>query len=303
MDRRLLMQIVERIPEKYPKSSAQISKEDARKLIGEFADIATREEPTENAKVFLRDLSKLYEEASTRKRFSAGELYKELGSLVEKISSVSATPDSGRSIGRLEKQIREIRSLISTSGAVEERMEDLEEQIEAIRKESRTNEVTSAEKHEDMLQKFLQADKRAFIIMPFQKDFENVWHGAIKPACVDSHFAALRVDEVNLSSLITNDIEKYSSMAGVVIVDLTGNNPNVMFELGWALGKNKQPIVICQGDQANNVAFDVRGIRHISYENSWLGIETLKKKLKEFITATDKSSTKKSTSKKTKKVE
>jgi len=98
----------------------------------------------------------------------------------------------------------------------------------------------------------------------------------------------LRVDEVNLSSLITEDIERYSALAGVVVVDLTGNNPNVMFELGWSLAKNKKPIVICQGEHSSKVAFDVRGISHISYENSWLGIETLKRKLKDFVTATDK---------------
>ena len=87
---------------------------------------------------------------------------------------------------------------------------------------------------------------------------------------------------------MTDDIERYSNMASVVVVDLTGNNPNVMFECGWALAKNKKPIVICQGDHTSKVAFDVRGIRHISYENSWLGVESLKKKLKDFIAATDR---------------
>ena len=145
---------------------------------------------------------------------------------------------------------------------------------------------------------FLAADKRAFIIMPFHRDFDNVRLGAIKLACSESHYAPLRVDEINLSSLITDDIEQYSSVADVVIVDLTGNNPNVMFEFGWSLAKNKKPIVICQGEYSSKVAFDVRGIRHISYENSWLGVEALKKKLKDFISSTDKSKTKGKTQKK-----
>lgn len=145
-----------------------------------------------------------------------------------------------------------------------------------------------SDKQEDMLQKFLSSPKKAFIIMPFQRDFDNVWFGGIKPACTECHYAPLRVDEVNLSSLITDDIERYSNMADVVVVDLTGNNPNVMFDLGWSLAKNKKPIVICQGDHSSKVAFDVRGIRHISYENSWLGVETLKKKMKDFIVTTEK---------------
>jgi hypothetical protein len=154
------------------------------------------------------------------------------------------------------------------------------------------------DKQEDMLQKFLAAEKKAFIIMPFQRDFDNVWLGGIKPACAETHYAPLRVDEVNLSSLITDDIERYSNMADVVIVDLTGNNPNVMFELGWALAKNKKPIVICQGEHASKVAFDVQGIRHIAYENSWLGVESLKQKLKDFVAATEKHSPRKVAKKK-----
>lgn len=56
------------------------------------------------------------------------------------------------------------------------------------------------------------------------------------------------------------------------------------------MAKNKRPIVICQGGPSRKVAFDVRGIRHITYENTWRGVEALKKKLKTFITATDQQS-------------
>jgi hypothetical protein len=204
---------------------------------------------------------------------------------------------------KLDKQIRNLKNQLNSSGNFESQLNEIKEQIEDLKTQNDEKNTQLIEKQEDILQKFLKADKKAFIIMPFQKEFDNVWFGAIKPACKDEKYASLRVDEVNLSSLITDDIEKYSTMADVVIVDLTGNNANVMFELGFALAKDKKPIVICQGEHTNKISFDVRGIRHISYENSWLGIEELKKKIKEYISATDKQIKKKAIRKKTKKEE
>ena len=96
--------------------------------------------------------------------------------------------------------------------------------------------------------------------MPFAQNFNDVWLGGIKPACTDCRYAPLRVDEISLSSLITEDIQSYMRMANVVIADITGNNPNVMFELGWALAKGKKPIVICQEEQTSKIPFD-----HIYY--------------------------------------
>jgi hypothetical protein len=206
--------------------------------------------------------------------------------------------DSSEAVVRLERQLRELKTLVASPGDIDSRFRELQDQLVSLREEVSDSQNLTTEKQEDMLQKFLAATKRAFIIMPFQRDFDNVWLGGIKPACSESHFVPLRVDEVNLSSLITDDIEKYSTMADIVVVDVTGNNPNVMFELGWSLAKNKKPVVICQGEHTSKVAFDVRGIRHISYENSWLGVEQLKKRLKEFIVATDQNG-KKASKKKT----
>ncbi|MGO9405070.1 MAG: hypothetical protein ACLPVW_16530 [Terriglobales bacterium] len=232
---------------------------------------------------------------------SAGQLHDSLariGGMLGGGAAAEASRDSERAIGRLERQLRDLRTLVTSPTDIERRFGTLQEQLETLREEIADSQPIGTEKQEDALQKFLDAKKRAFIIMPFQRDFENVWLGGIKPACTESHCAALRVDEVNLSSLITADIEKYSSMSDVVVVDITGNNPNVMFELGWSLAKDKKPIVICQGEHTGKVAFDVRGIRHISYENSWLGVEQLKRKLKEFIAATEQQGGKKTAKKK-----
>jgi len=67
----------------------------------------------------------------------------------------------------------------------------------------------------------------------------------------------------------------------LAIVDVTGNNPNVMFELGYAVAKSKPHIIISQS--VDYLPFDIRNIRTIVYANSWGGIEELRGKIQEFL--------------------
>ncbi len=142
------------------------------------------------------------------------------------------------------------------------------------------------EEEESMVKKFVNAENRVFVIMPFSEDFEHVWKGALVRACQENGFAPLRVDKISLSSWITDDVEAYIKRSDTVITDVTGNNPNVMFELGYALARGKNPIIIRQSDDPAKIPFDIAGIRYLDYENTWQGVEDLKKDLKKFLVAT-----------------
>jgi len=63
-------------------------------------------------------------------------------------------------------------------------------------------------KLEDILGNYESAGKKIFVIMPFDSTFDDVWKGAIERASNAEHFACLRVDEVNLSTSIMEDIKK-----------------------------------------------------------------------------------------------
>ena len=49
---------------------------------------------------------------------------------------------------------------------------------------------------------------------------------------------------------------------------MTGRNPNVYYELGYAHARGKQVILITQDD--GDFPFDVSGIRHITYSTQGL---------------------------------
>jgi nucleoside 2-deoxyribosyltransferase len=202
-----------------------------------------------------------------------------------------------RRISELEGELVQLR----TNPALEKKVAKLEEEVRRVRLASEVGENEGKEQ-EDILKKYKSADKKVFVIMPFATRFDDVWRGGIARACQSENMVCLRVDQISLSTWITEDIEKCIETADVVISDITGSSPNVMFELGWALAKGKKPIVIRQQDDPNQVPFDVHNIRYIPYINSWSGIESLFKQICKFIKSTSDALSEE-TSKKTQKKE
>jgi nucleoside 2-deoxyribosyltransferase len=64
--------------------------------------------------------------------------------------------------------------------------------------------------------------------------------------------------------MIIRDITKSIYDAQIIIADLTGRNPNVMYELGLAHAANKPVIMLVQSEE--DIPFDVRHIRYLKYD-------------------------------------
>lgn len=140
----------------------------------------------------------------------------------------------------------------------------------------------SDEESDDETNKFdTSSEKSVFVIMPFNSEFQDVWKGGIEMAAKTKGLTPIRVDMINKSSNITDDIVESINKCKLAIVDVTNNNPNVMFELGYALAKNKTNIIISQS--ADDLPFDIRNIRTIVYTNTWSGIEELRGKIQDFL--------------------
>lgn len=116
-------------------------------------------------------------------------------------------------------------------------------------------------------------DQRSvFVAMPFDKKMRTVWkYGIYQPV----HAAGLnceRMDEVHFTGDILERMRKLIERAELVIADITGNNPNVFLELGYAWGVNRPTLLLVQRDEAAGVApdlpFDVRTQRCLMYEDA-----------------------------------
>ena len=85
-----------------------------------------------------------------------------------------------------------------------------------------------------------------FVIMPFQDEFFwSVWN--VKIELSEKYEFTNAGDEGNQQNILRDIIEPIYK-ADVVIADLTGLNPNVMYELGIAHTFNKKTIIITKDD-------------------------------------------------------
>jgi nucleoside 2-deoxyribosyltransferase len=71
------------------------------------------------------------------------------------------------------------------------------------------------------------------------------------------------------------------NQAAFIIADVTGRNPNVMYELGIAHTLGKPVIIITQ--EINKIPFDFKHLRHYVYEDNVTGKELFGRLLKEVI--------------------
>jgi hypothetical protein len=117
-----------------------------------------------------------------------------------------------------------------------------------------------------------------FVLMPFADEFDDVW-AAIKDVSARRNLKCIRADTITLPGRITAQIMDAIRAATAIVADVTGNNPNVMFELGYAdaLGK---PIVVLNQKLAE-APFDLKDWRQITY--SIKALETMQRTLSQFL--------------------
>lgn len=116
------------------------------------------------------------------------------------------------------------------------------------------------------------ASKTCFIIMPIADmdgyeagHFSRVYNHIIKPACEKSGFKAIRADDVTSSNFIVLDILRKIVECDLAICDLSGRNPNVMYELGLRQAFNKKTVLI--KDNKTISPFDVQAFRYCEYDS------------------------------------
>jgi hypothetical protein len=115
--------------------------------------------------------------------------------------------------------------------------------------------------------------KLCFVIMPFHDDLMPVYQAAIKPACQQTGFKAVRVDELKGMYNINREIIEHIFASEVIIADLTNWRPNVFYELGVAHAiANKTVMIINKKDE---IPFDVKIYSCIQYEQTEAGLARL----------------------------
>ena len=118
------------------------------------------------------------------------------------------------------------------------------------------------------------------VMMPFDAKFDSV-HETIKAACSDLNLASKRVDEIYRPAKIMDDVFSTIAQSSAVVSDLTGRNPNVLYETGLAHALDKDVVSIVQNEQ--DVPFDLRHMRFLKYLSNNEGLEQLRMQLREAL--------------------
>jgi nucleoside 2-deoxyribosyltransferase len=127
--------------------------------------------------------------------------------------------------------------------------------------------------------KVKKTSPKLFIVMQFSKEYNELYEEVIKPVSEKFGYECLRADEYYTSTPIISDIISSIQEATAIIAEITPDNPNVFYEIGYSHAIKKPTILLCD-KKREKLPFDVSSFRTLFYENTIAG----KKKVEESLT-------------------
>jgi len=121
--------------------------------------------------------------------------------------------------------------------------------------------------------------QQAFVILPFEDEFETLYSEKIKPTLEDNGYSVNKADSLVSQRAIIEDIITGITDADLIIADLTGTNPNVFYELGIAHGQGIPTVLITK--DIGELPFDLSAYKTIEYSSHFNEIQEFVSELTE----------------------
>ncbi len=125
--------------------------------------------------------------------------------------------------------------------------------------------------------------RSCFVIMPFGDPFDELYKEVIKESLEENNFTVIRADDLYGAKPIMEDILNSIEASEIVVVDLTGRNPNVFYELGITHSRKLNDNVFIITQDLDDVPFDLKPYRIISYKPTISGVKALRNQLNSTI--------------------
>lgn len=98
-----------------------------------------------------------------------------------------------------------------------------------------------------------------FVIQPFDEGpFDKRYHDVLVPAIRAADLEPYRVDHDPSVSIPIDAIETGIQSAEVCLADISLDNPNIWFEVGYAIAAKKEVVFICSEERKPRFPFDVQ---------------------------------------------
>lgn len=123
---------------------------------------------------------------------------------------------------------------------------------------------------------------KAFIVMQFSETYESLYDEVIYPVVVENQrIVPCIARDISKPGIILEDIVQEIKESAFVIAEISPNNANVFYELGYAHALEKPVILLAE--QNTKLPFDVSGYRCIFYKNSIKGKREVEDTLRKHI--------------------
>lgn len=125
--------------------------------------------------------------------------------------------------------------------------------------------------------------EKCFVIQPFDNGkFDKRFEDTFAPALKAAELTPYRVDRDPNAAIPIDEIEGKIQAARLCLADITLDNPNVWFELGYAIASQKDVILVCGAERTGHFPFDVQHRSIIRYSTeSARDFEALQKAITE----------------------
>jgi len=123
-----------------------------------------------------------------------------------------------------------------------------------------------------------------FVVMPFSDNVaEAAYNKSIRQIISEFGMSVVRADEIFSANPIFDDIVLAIEQAALVVVDISGRNPNCFYELGIAHTLKRSRTIMVTHDDFNNTPFDIAHFRIIQYTDSIAGKAKFEEQLRKTI--------------------
>lgn len=117
-----------------------------------------------------------------------------------------------------------------------------------------------------------QESTKAFVAMWFNSETEALWKDGIRTGVYAAGYEPIRVDAVEHTNKIDDEIIAQIRASKFVIADFTGQRGGVYFEAGFALGLEKRVIWCVEEAELQNIHFDNRQYNFLRWKKNELPV-------------------------------
>lgn len=174
-----------------------------------------------------------------------------------------------------------VRIIAKRKGSVRLTLELTQEEAEELYLQAKEGKLTD---HMVLGAKLIGADppeqNQAFVVMKFGDEaLDSAYEGVVRPLLSDFGFAPLRIDEIQDSGKISQQVLYALRRSAVIVADLSGERPNCYYEAGFAHAMGKA--IIFSIRKGERIHFDLADHRFIE----WTTEADLRKKLRRRLEA------------------